>query len=270
VAAHPLASPPAASLGYLTVDAGTQAITSNYLFEEILMRHTRPDYERPPALYMPRTRGAVTGLLLILLGAWGALIPFIGPIINWAYVAGPAWTWTAAKGWLEVLPGVATAVGGLLLLVSGNRASAMFGGWLAVFAGAWFVVGRAFASTLGIGDVGQPEASTDLNRALLAVTYFTGLGALIVFLGGAVLARLAVRHARDVGVTEPAPMAAPMAGADVPAREPAMYDESRDATRARADQFAAAEPEPRGRTRGGLFRRRTGGGLFRRRHHAGI
>jgi hypothetical protein len=213
---------------------------------------------------MPRSRGAVTGLLLILLGAWGALAPFIGPIINWAYTADPAWTWTAAKGWLEVLPGVAAAVGGLLLLASGNRASAVLGGWLAVFAGAWFVVGRAFASTLAIGDVGQPVASTDLKRALLEVTYFTGLGALIVFLGGAALARVAVRHARDIVATEP--VAAPMTGADVPAREPALYDESRDVPRARTDRFAAVEPEPSGRTRGGLFRR----GLFRRRHHIGV
>jgi len=210
------------------------------------MRHTHPDYERPRALYMPRTRGAVTGLILILLGAWGALIPFVGPIINWAYTADPAWTWTTAKGWLEVLPGVATAVGGLLLLASGNRASAMFGGWLAAFAGAWFVVGRTFASTLGIGDVGQPLASTDLKRALLEVTYFTGLGALILLLSGAVLARVAVRHARDVVATEPVP---------------APYDESRVVTGAPAGRFAAAEPQPRGRTRGGLFRRH---------HHAGV
>jgi hypothetical protein len=182
------------------------------------------------------------------------LVPFFGPNIDWAYMADPAWTWTTAKGWLEVLPGAAAAVGGLLVLFAGNRASAVFGGWLAVFAGAWFVVGRAFASTLGIGDIGQPVASTDLKRALLEVTYFTGLGALIVFLGGAAAARLAVRHARDVVVTEPAPMPTPMAGADVPAREPAL----------------AAEPEPRGRTGGGLFRRRTGGGLFGRRHHAGV
>jgi hypothetical protein len=204
------------------------------------MRHTNPDYERPRALYMPRTRGAMFGLLLILLGAWGALIPFFGPNINWAYMTDPAWTWTTAKGWLEVLPGAVTAVGGLLVLASGNRASAAFGGWLAVFAGAWFVVGRAFASTLGIGDVGQPAAATDLKRALLEVTYFTGLGALIVFLGGAALARVAVRHARDVVVTQPAPMAVPAAGAaDVPAREPA--------------------------TSG----RRFGGGLFRRHHHVG-
>jgi hypothetical protein len=219
------------------------------------MRHTNPDYERPRGLHMPRTRGAVSGLLLILLGAWGALIPFFGPNINWAYMADPAWTWTIAKGWLEVLPGAVTAVGGLLLLVSGSRANAMVGGWLAVFGGAWFVVGRAFASTLGIGDVGQPVASADLKRALLEVTYFTGLGALIVFLGGAALARVAVVHARDVVATQPAPMA----GA-VPARDPAVYDESRDVTRARTDQVAA-EPKPRGRT---------WGGLFRRRHHAGV
>lgn len=224
------------------------------------MRRTRSDYERRRALYMPRSRGSVTGLILILLGAWGALIPFIGPIFNWAYTVDPAWTWTTAKGWLEVLPGVAAAVGGLLLLGAGNRASAMLGGWLAVFGGAWFVVGRTFASTLNIGDVGQPVASTDLKRALLEVTYFTGLGALIVFLGGAVLARVAVRHARDVVVTEPASTAVPTQ------EQPALYSESRNVGQARADQPVAAEQEPHRR---GLFHRRTGGGLFRR-HHAGV
>jgi hypothetical protein len=195
---------------------------------------------------MPRTRGALMGLLLILLGAWGALIPFFGPNIDWAYMADPAWTWSTTKGWLEVLPGAVTALGGLLLLASGNRGSAVFGGWLAVLGGAWFVVGRVFASTLGIGDVGQPVASTDLKRALLEVTYFTGLGALIVFLGGAALARVAVVHARDVVATEPAP---------------APYDESRDVTGAPAGRFATVEPQPRGRTRGSLFRRH---------HHAGV
>ena len=235
------------------------------------MRHTGPDYEGARAPYMPRSRGAVSGLLLLLLGAWGALIPFIGPSIDWAYTADPAWTWTGAKGWLEVLPGVATALGGLVLLLSGNRASAVFGGWLAVLGGAWFVVGRPLASPLRLEDVGQPaatSASTDLKRALLELTYFTGLGALIVFLGAAALARVAVRHARDVVVTERAPAATPVAGAGVPARESAMYDESRDVTPARADQVAG-EPESRGR-RGGLFHRRTGGGLFGRRHHAGV
>ena len=228
------------------------------------------EYDRPRRGAMPRSRGALSGLLLILLGAWGALIPFVGPVINWAYMSDPAWTWTTAKGWLEVLPGVVVAVGGLLLVVSGNRGSAVFGGWLAAVGGAWFVVGRTLASPLRIGDVGQPVAADDVKRALLEITYFTGLGALIVFLGGAALGRVAVRHARDVVVAERAPMAAPVAGAGVPAGEPAIHDESRDVERARADQHAGA-PDSRERTRGGLFHRRTrtGGGLFRR-HHAGV
>ncbi|OBH71869.1 hypothetical protein A5684_20665 [Mycobacterium intracellulare] len=229
------------------------------------MRNRRHDYERPRALYMPRTRGALTGLLLILLGAWGALVPFFGPNIDWAYAADPAWTWTAAKGWLEVLPGVAAAVGGLLVLLSGNRANAVFGGWLAVLGGAWFVVGRAFAPTLGIGDVGQPVAAADLKRALLEVTYFTGLGALIVFLGGAAVARLAVRHARDVVVTQPAPVAGEAA---VPAGQPAMYDETGGVTAAPTDAVAA-DAAPRERGGRGLFHRRPGG-LFHRHHHAGV
>jgi hypothetical protein len=52
-------------------------------------------------------------------------------------------------------------------------------------------------------------------------------------------------------------MAAPVAAGDMPAREPVMYDESRNVAPVRADQLAG-EPEAGGRTRGGLFRRRTG------------
>jgi hypothetical protein len=142
------------------------------------------------SLHMPRSRGAVSGLLLIALGAWGALIPFVGPYFHFAYEPGQAWVWSTARAWLEVFPGAITAVGGFLLLISGNRATAMFGGWLAVIAGAWFVVGRTLASTLRLGDVGQPIGATDAKRAVIEIASFSGLGALIVFFGGAVLARV--------------------------------------------------------------------------------
>ena len=112
-------------------------------------------HARGGRLQMPRSRGAASGFLLILLGAWGALIPFVGPYFDFAFTPDQEWTWTNARGWLEVLPGAATVLGGLLLLVSGNRATAMFGGWLTVLAGAWFVVGRALAGPLGIGDIGR-------------------------------------------------------------------------------------------------------------------
>jgi hypothetical protein len=147
---------------------------------------------------MPRSRGAVSGFLLILLGLWGALIPYVGPYVDFAYTADPDWSRTAACGWLEVLPGVATAIGGLLLLVSAERVTAMIGGWLAVLAGAWFVLGNTFSTVLRIGSPGDPVAATDAKRALLEVAYFSGVGTAIVFLGSVALGRLAIVSARDV------------------------------------------------------------------------
>lgn len=174
------------------------------------------------ALSMPRSRGAVSGLLLVILGAWGALIPFVGPHFNFAYTPDRDWAWSTARGWLEVAPGAATVLGGLLLIVAGNRVAAVLGGWLAVLAGAWFVVGGQVAPLLGIGSAGDPIAATDRKRAVLEVTYFSGLGALIIFVGGVVLARTAVRLARDVHPVAGA------SGAAAPAVEPyrdSSYDE---------------------------------------------
>src|SRR5258705_475439 len=178
-------------------------------------------------LQMPRSRGAASGFLLILLGAWGALIPFVGPYFDFAFPPDQEWTWTIARGWLEVLPGAATVVGGLLLLGSRNRVTAMVGGWLTVLAGAWFVVGRALAGPLGIGDVGAPVAVTDDKRVWLELTYFYGLGALIVFLGALHARRQAelVVHVAQVGLHRPRGDEQP--GGDVLVRY-ALADESHD------------------------------------------
>jgi hypothetical protein len=153
-------------------------------------------------LQMPRSRGAATGFLLILLGLWGALVPFVGPYFDFAFTPDQEWVWTIARGWLEVLPGAATVIGGLLLLGSRNRATAMLGGWLTVLAGAWFVVGRALAGPLGLGEAGTPVAATENKRVVLELAYFYGLGALIVFLGAVAVGRLSVRSARDIAYTQ--------------------------------------------------------------------
>ncbi len=187
---------------------------------------------RPGALWMPRSRGSLSGLLLVILGAWGALIPFVGPHFNFAYTPDQDWAWSTARGWLEVLPGAATVVGGLLLIVAGNRITAVLAGWLAVLAGAWFVVGGEVAPLLGIGSAGDPIAATERKRAALEVSYFSGLGALIIFVGGVALARTAVRLARDVE-----PLAAPLErGAPVA---------SGALTQPRVERYAASEAEPK-------------------------
>ncbi|MEU6563405.1 hypothetical protein [Nocardia nova] len=147
---------------------------------------------------IPRSRGALGGLIVLLLGIWGALIPFIGPYFDFGYTPDETWVWTAARGWLQVLPGAAAAVGGLLMLVSGNRATAIAGAWLAAAAGAWFVVGPALAGPIGLGDIGTPLAGSDWKQALIQLTFFTGLGAVILFFAATSLGRLSVRSARDL------------------------------------------------------------------------
>jgi len=201
------------------------------------------------SLHMPRSRGAVSGLLLIILGVWGALIPFIGPYFHFAYTPDQAWVWSTGRAWLEVFPGVTAAVGGFLLLVSGNRATAMFGGWLAVIAGAWFIVGRTLASTLRIGGIGQPIAATDAKRAVLEICYFSGLGALIVFLSGAVLARVTVRTLRDVESASE-PDLSPEADSSGLVEAPAAPTEVMN---------SAASQSHRREGKGGFFRRRSAG-----------
>jgi hypothetical protein len=177
-------------------------------------------------LQMPRSRGAASGFLLILLGLWGALIPFVGPYFDFAFTPDNEWVWTAARGWLEVLPGAVTVLGGFLLLSSRNRFTAMLGGWLTVIAGAWFVVGRALAGPLGLGDAGAPVAATETERVVRELAFFYGLGALVIFLGAIALGRLSVRSARDIRYAERSAITTtePAASEDVteirPAEEP--------------------------------------------------
>lgn len=180
---------------------------------------------RAGRLDIPRSRGAASGFLLILLGLWGALVPFIGPYFDFAYDPDTPWTWTGGRGWLEVLPGVLTVAGGLLLLASGNRATAMLGGWISVVAGVWFVVGRLFAGPWGLGDVGTPVADTVARQIAMELLFFSGLGALIIFLGATALGRLSVRSLRDVRYAQrpvTAPVAEPVVAgpADVVDEEP--------------------------------------------------
>lgn len=182
---------------------------------------------------IPRSRGAASGLLLVVLGVWGAVAPFVGPALGFGYDDSAAWT--AARGWLEVLPGVVTVLGGGLLLMSTNRVTAMLGGWLAVLAGAWFVVGRTVAGPLGLGDVGEPAAASATQRLWLELSYFHGLGAVVVFLGAAALGRISVRTARDVAYASRAVADAPAVDESTGAHA-AVVDEDEQPTR----RFASA------------------------------
>ena len=155
-------------------------------------------------LRVPRTRGALSGALLVLLGLWGGLIAFVGPYFHFAYTPGTAWTYTSGRLWLEILPGAATVLGGLILLASRVRPVAMFGAWVAALAGAWFAVGRVLSplwNAHGTVALGTPIGGT-VTRTLVALTYFTGLGVIIVFLAALSIGRLTVVGVRDARLSE--------------------------------------------------------------------
>jgi hypothetical protein len=137
----------------------------------------------------------------VLLGIWGALIPFVGPYFDYAYTPNEAWDYTNARLIFEVLPGVGTVLGGLLVLGSANRAIAMFGGWLAALSGAWFVLGVPLAATWEGPTVGEPIGGTT-RQVLEYVGFFGGLGVAIVFLAALALGRFAVVGVRETRTAE--------------------------------------------------------------------
>ena len=155
-------------------------------------------------LQMRRSRGAFSGFLLILLGLWGALIPFVGPYFHFAYTPDTAWTYNTDRLWLEILPGAAVFFGGFLLMVATGRHVALFGAMLAAAAGAWFTLGPIL-SPLWNNHVpmgGSPAGSTVYMRIMEQLGFFSALGVVIVFIAAAALGRVASVPA-GIRVVEP-------------------------------------------------------------------
>jgi hypothetical protein len=144
-------------------------------------------------LQMRRSRGAFSGFLLILLGLWGALIPFIGPYFDFAYTPDKAWTYNTGRLWLELLPGAAVFLGGFFLMAARGRHTALFGALLAAAAGGWFVLGQSLSPLWNnhVAMGGSPAASTQYMRIMEQLGFFTALGVVIVFVAGTALGRIA-------------------------------------------------------------------------------
>jgi hypothetical protein len=153
-------------------------------------------------LHMPRSRGAASGLLVVLLGVWGGLVPFVGPSFGYSFTPDLTWHWTTGRFLLEVLPAIATVLGGLAMMGSASRVSGSVGAWLAAAGGAWFVVGQ-WVSMLwndGVMQAGQPTATTDAGQVAEWLGFFLGLGVLIVFLAAVALGRISVVSVRDARI----------------------------------------------------------------------
>ena len=139
----------------------------------------------------PRSRGGITGFGLMLLGVWGAFIPFVGPYFNYAYTPNQTWTWTAARFWLQVLPGAVAFLAGLFLLVTAHRVVALAAAWFAIAAGAWFVVGPLLAPLWRASYLGSPVGNRT-HVSVEAIGMFYGLGAAVILLAAMAAGRFAL------------------------------------------------------------------------------
>lgn len=188
---------------------------------------------------VPWTRGATSGSLLLILGAWAAFAPFIGPYLDFAYTpaTNTAWHWTAARGWFELAPGATAFAGGLLLLVSTNRAVTIAGSWLGIAGGAWLIIGPALTDVLN-QSIGTPDPTSSTGRqALEQLSFFYAVGALILILAATALGRLSVHSIRDAAIAEQRAAQADTAAAPGPTTE---ADPAADA----APQLAPPDGEP--------------------------
>ncbi len=138
-----------------------------------------------------------SGCLLMLLGAWGALVPFVGPYFGYAYTPDKAWAYTTGRLWLSVVPGAAAFLGGLIVSVSSRGGAA--GAFLAVLGGVWFVIGLQVLALAKPGIApGTPAtvANSMFHPATMhfleSLGFFYGVGVAVVFFAAMALGRAGV------------------------------------------------------------------------------
>lgn len=176
-------------------------------------------------LRVSRSRGALSGVLLVLLGIWGGLIPLVGPYVNYAYTPDHAWTLNSGRIWLEILPAAGTLLGGVILLGSKLRPMALTGACLAAASGAWFAVGSALAPlwTTATPVQGYPVGS-HIAKVMEQISFFTGVGVVIVCVASLALGRLSVVTVRDAAARRSVTDTPAAVEADAAAHDDAVSD----------------------------------------------
>jgi hypothetical protein len=156
-------------------------------------------------LRTPRTRGSLAGLVLALLGAWGALAAVGGPLFDYGFGPDVAWTTTTGRWILQILPGAAVFLGGVLLLVATSRVMGIAGGLLASAGGAWFILGPILSTLWDpMGNLQGQPFGTGAWVVAERIGLFAGLGVVILFLAAGATGRFTVRGHRDAQVIEAA------------------------------------------------------------------
>lgn len=153
-----------------------------------------------------RSRGAVCGAALILLGLWAGLAPFVGPYFHFGFTPDKAWEYNSGRLYLSAVPGAAALLGGLAVILTRSRFVAITGSLLAALGGAWLIAGTGItAYLLKVTSIspGLPLGYDPATGAYTEHVYFellalfTGVGAVIVFVAAVACGRVSILSAKD-------------------------------------------------------------------------
>lgn len=162
------------------------------LAAEPVERGTRLHRWRTDGTARPAGYGTI-GILAVLLGAWGGIVPYVGPVFGYSSNGAGSWVWSLQHAVLYLIPGAAALFAGLLLLgmvprswLGRGRLGGSFAGWLLILCGAWFVLGPFAWPIL---HAGSPVFATTSPANMFAheVGYNLGTGLLLAVLGAMAL-----------------------------------------------------------------------------------
>lgn len=149
---------------------------------------------RDPVRYAARSYTPsieMAGFLVVLLGAWGGIVPFVGPLFGYSADGSPSWSWNLAHALLGLAPGAAAVFAGLLVIMAGfamyRPGGLLVGGLLAAISGAWFVVGPVAWPALEHGT--YFVGASPMRELAYWIGYSLGTGGLLIALGSFVLGR---------------------------------------------------------------------------------
>jgi hypothetical protein len=131
------------------------------------------------------------GLLTLLVGAWGGIVPFVGPLFGFSADGSRSWTWSLPHALLSLTPGAVAVTAGVLVMAAGGTlyrpGGLKLGGLMAALCGAWFVIGPVAWPVLEHSRVFV--GASPMRELAYWIGYSLGPGTLLAALGAFVLGR---------------------------------------------------------------------------------
>ena len=147
------------------------------------------------------------GLVMVLMGAWAAMVVFVGSSFGYSVDRTGTWQWNLNHAWLHLAPGAAAFFGGMLVVTAlpgtFGGARAAIGSLLGVAAGAWLIVGPLAWPVLQGPGHSVFRAATPLHNLVNQVGANLGPGVLLVLMGAFVFGVTATARRVEVAVDGP-------------------------------------------------------------------